>query len=416
MIDETDFIKEHLNDDVDDLLLHASRYPDIDMRSVAVQLRGRQSAMKKLPGWAAIDGLLYPEHISMEQCSSEKTASYKAEVLNRMFEADEKKGKDGFVNPTCQSVKITDLTGGFGVDAVALSRAFKDSRLVYVERNPELCQLARHNFPLLGVNHTEILNDVCESVLPVLPYQNIIFIDPARRDVHGRKTVALSDCTPDITQINNLLLEKADVVMVKLSPMLDITLAARQLKGLVEMHVVSVEGECKELLAVLRKDGVIGEGSVKMHCADICKDGKEAVCFTANEIIGSSCEYTNELSSFLYEPNASIMKANAMNALGARLGLKKLHPNSHLFTSDTLVDDFPGRRFEVVGLYGFNKQGQKALKAQVGKANITVRNFPLSVMDLRKRLKISEGGNDYVFATTLADNSRMLILCKKVFG
>lgn len=407
------FIKTHLNDDIDDLLLHASRYPDVDMRSVAVQLKGRRLATKKLPKWAGVEDLLYPEHLSLEQCSSQQTADYKASVVRRLSGSVLNPDTTRFDRPTGQYMTITDLTGGFGVDAVTLYKAFEYSRLVFVERNPDLCRLAEHNFPLLGVDNAETVCADCETMLPTLPHQHVIFIDPARRDMHGRKTVALADCTPDITKINDLLLEKADIVMVKLSPMLDITLASRQLKGLTEVHVVSVDGECKELQAVLRKEMPEGERSVTTYCVNLSKEGDEEVCFTAQEMTASSCVFADELMTYLYEPNASIMKANAMNALGARLNLEKLHPNSHLFTSRTFLNDFPGRRFEVMGVYPFNKQGQKELKAQVGKANLTVRNFPLSVAELRKRMKISEGGNDYIFATTLADNSLKLILCRK---
>jgi hypothetical protein len=282
-----------------------------------------------------------------------------------------------------------------------------------VERNPDLCRLATHNFPLLDVDCADVRCGECESLLPDLDHQDIIFIDPARRDVHGRKTVALSDCLPDIKLIQDQLVSKGDIVIVKLSPMLDMRKAMADLKCLREMHVVSVEGECKELLAVL--SSVIpehGVDGVDIYCVNIMKGVTCSEHYTLDEIAGAVCEYTSVVGRYLYEPNASIMKANAQNVLAALRGMAKLHPNSHLLTSDNKLEDFPGRRFEVTEVLTFSKKGQKALQSNFKKANITVRNFPLSVAQLRKRLKISEGGNDYLFATTLADNSLVIIVCK----
>ncbi len=408
--EELKFIIDHKTDDADDLLLHSSRYPGIDVRRVVVQLKGIRIAENKLPLWASTDGVLYPEHLPMEQCSSEQTSRYKLYVVRQLFSKDNTNPDDSgnFGKP----LKIADLTGGFGVDAVMLSRGFPNCQLTYIERNPDLCALARHNFPLFGVDSSNIICGDCENALNDLPEQDIIFIDPSRRDSYGRKTVALSDCQPDITILNSQLLAKSTMVLVKLSPMLDISSAINDLKGLSEIHVVSVEGECKEVLLLLSRYKEKSDDDISVFCINIQKGNTYMEQFSMGEVRSAVVSFTNRLSRYLYEPNASVMKSNAMNAVGKKYGIMKLHPNSHLFTSDSLIGEFPGRIFEIMGIYGFNKRDHKLL-ASLDKANITVRNFPLSVSGIRKRLKLKEGGGDYLFATTLYDNSHVLIYCRK---
>lgn len=395
----TEFIHAHADDDVNDLLLHADHYPDIDIQEAASQIRGLQTARHKLPLWARTEGIRFPVRLSMEQCSSQITAEYKATVARRLVG-----------EATTNSIHIADLTGGFGVDATLMARAFPDSRLIFIERDQSLCELATHNLPLLGVKKAEVVCGDCTELINKLPHQQLVFIDPARRDILGRKMVAIDDCQPDLLQLNDLLLEKTDHLIIKLSPMLDIHDACCKLKGVREAHVVSVDGECKELLLVLSK---VGDDNLRYHCVNIRKDRTEQFTTTESEANATTCIYTSSVDRYLYEPNASIMKAALFGPLAQRFGLKKLHPNSHLFTSDSAVGDFPGRQFEVTGCYGFSKHDIKALRQELSQANITVRNFPETPEALAKRLKIRQGGDCYIFATTTNDNRHVLIVCKK---
>ncbi len=399
-----EFVKAHREDNPRDLALQASRYPDIDMRAAVVQISGWQAARKKLPLWAETEGILFPEHLSMEQCSSQLTAEYKADVMAKGIV----KIEDLF--------SFTDLTAGFGVDATMMARQtivchpelVEGSKVTLVERNAELCEILRNNLPLLRVENAEVVCGDGTEVLKSLPHQSLIFLDPARRDSNGAKTVAISDCTPDVSKLQDLLKEKADVVMVKLSPMLDLGSVARELQGVAEIHIVSVEGECKEVLVIMRREY---EAKPKLVCVNINKDGTISSMTAAKDI--AQCTFAEHVGQYLYEPNASIMKACAFKSVSQQYGVDKLHPSSHLYTSDTLVADFPGRCFKVEAVSTFGKKELKSLMGDIKKANLTVRNFPASVAELRKRLKLSEGGDIYLFATTLADGSKAIIKGKK---
>lgn len=382
-----EFIAKHRNEDPRALALQAKRYPAVDMREAVTQIEGWQSAREKLPAWAATEGIIYPPRISMEQCSSEATALYKASIA--------------------RGESLADLTGGFGIDCSYMARGFR--RVTYIERSPLLCGIAKENFTLLGLDHIEIVNGNSEECLTTLPAQEWIFIDPARRDGEGRKVVALSDCEPDVTALEPLLLEKAQKIMVKCSPMLDITAATRQLQNIEAIHVVAVNNECKELLFIL--------GGSKRHptptiCVNIQKGNTDSFSFTDEEEANATITYSDRLGRYLYEPNAAIQKSGCTRTLSQRLHVAKLHPNSQLYTSDTLVEEFPGRIFTVDRVCGFSKSEIKEIQT-LRQANITVRNFPESVQLLRKKLKLADGGDDYIFATTLADGSKVLALCKK---
>lgn len=389
-----DFIKQHREDDPRQLALQASRHPHIDMRAAVVQISAWQTARKKLPLWAETEGIIYPEHLSMEQCSSQLTAGYKAQLAQTL---------PGLDTP----MKLADLTGGFGVDATMMARA-TGARLTLVERNPQLCDIARNNLPLLGVENAQVICADSVETLVGLQHQSLIFIDPARRDEHGGKTIAISDCTPDISAIRIPLLDKADWVMVKLSPMLDLASVTRDLKSVKEIHIVSVEGECKEVLLVMRKGW---EDKPHIVCTNITRDGHTDTLHADEQ--NSHCHYAEKIGRYLYEPNASIMKACAFRTVAATFGVEKLHPDSHLYTSDALVGNFPGRKFEVESHTSFAKKELKTFLAGMKKANLTLRNFPSTVAELRKRLKIAEGGDIYLFATTMADGTHTLIKCKK---
>lgn len=383
------FIEENARADVRSLALQAKKYPQVDMAMAVVQIAGRQIAEAKVPSWYCTEGLLYPKHLSMEQCSSEATAIYKAGLV----EGD----------------TFADLTGGFGIDCSFLSRKFKQAH--YVERQTELCDLALHNFPLLGLNigvHNEDGVEYLKQMHPV----DVLFLDPARRDGHGGKTVAISDCEPDVSALEDLLVEKAKKVMVKLSPMLDLSLALKALKYVREVHIVSVNNECKELLLILEKS--IDSSEIVIHCEQITSTGEhQHYAFTQEQERTSDCPLSAEVGAYLYEPNASILKAGAYRSLTQTYPVNKLHASSHLYTSPYYIEDFPGRRFQVEAVSGFGKKELKTLLQGLEKANLTIRNFPSSVADLRKRLKLKEGGECYLFATTLSDESKVIIKCRK---
>ena len=388
MIDKytQDFIREHAGDDVRSLALQAARYPEVDMRVAATQIEGRRLAKSKLPAWAAVEGVIYPVRLSMEQCSSEVTARYKA----------------GLVRGT----HLADLTGGFGIDCSYMSESFE--KATYIERNEELCRIASHNFSLLQ-KPVQVINANSEEALASLPHQDWIFIDPARRDKAGNKVVSLSDCEPDVCQLESLLLQKATHVMVKCSPMLDISQAIRELRSVMEVHVVSVNNECKELLLILGEEG---NEDIPIRTVNFHGDAVQEFAYSAAAESSASCHYASSMGRYLYEPNSALMKAGCYRLPAERYGLDKLHPNTHLYTSDSLVSDFPGRVFRVEGCCGFSKKELKALACK--QANLAVRNFPEHVDTLRKRLKIGDGGDVYLFATTLHDESKVLIQCAKV--
>lgn len=388
MIDKPtqDFIREHAGADVRQLALQAARFPEVDMRVAATQIEGRRLASAKLPAWAAVEGIVYPVRLSMEQCSSEVTARYKA----------------GLVGGT----HLADLTGGFGIDCSYMSESF--TATTYIERNEELCRIASHNFALLQKS-VQVIHANSEEALASLPHQDWIFIDPARRDKAGNKVVSLSDCEPDVCQLESLLLQKATHVMVKCSPMLDTSQAIRELRSVSEVHVVSVNNECKELLLILSGDSA---EDIPVHAINFHGNEAQEFSYAAQEESGASCGHTSSLGRYLYEPNSSLMKAGCYRLPAQRFGLSKLHPNTHLYTSDTLVSDFPGRVFQVERVCGFSKKELKALDCK--KANLAVRNFPERVDALQKRLKISDGGAIYLFATTLYDESKVLVVCSKV--
>lgn len=391
------FILAHRRDDVRTLALQARKYPDVDMPAAITQIAGWQATKEKVPTWAANDDILYPAHLSLEQCSSEPTARYKAEII-----AHAPGNRDTFA----------DLTGGFGIDCAFLASLFKEA--TYVERQEALCWIASHNFPALNLNHITVCHADSLQHLQAMPTADWIFIDPARRDGHGGKTVAIADCEPNVAALEELLLQKAHRVLVKLSPMLDLTLALNDLRHVQEAHIVSAGNECKELLLVLARDANLAPDDVPIHCINL--DASQAalpLIFTRRQERECPCPYTPELKAYLYEPNASLLKAGAFRSISYIYKVEKLHPNSHLYTSHRYIADFPGRKFQITGACSLNKKEVRELLGTEKQANLTVRNFPSSVADLRKRLRISEGGDVYLFATTLSDEKKVVIRCSR---
>ncbi len=439
-----DFIRQHQDEDVRQLAFLGSKYPDVDMPFALDQIRGRQMARTKLPRWANIDGIIYPPHISMEQCSSEVTAMYKAELAARLVKNNQQNARIGH---SLGKINFLDMTGGFGVDFSYIA-AQLGVQSMYVERQAHLCEAAKENFERLGLKNITVLHGDGVEILHRLekPLQ-LIFIDPARRDDAGNKVVSLQDCTPDVTLLQDEMLKKSDFVIIKLSPMLDWHRAVSELKQVREVHIVSTGNECKELLLVLsssfdkRAKFSTGADEDKTSETDDETSHLKVYCINDNQVMsydesdksvvsiesGIECGIVelkcsseeNELSQdsskplYLYEPNASLMKAGCFGAISSRYGVKMLEKNSHLFISDKPVHDFPGRAFRIKAVSSFNKKELKRQLSGVTKANIATRNFPLSVAELRKRFKLKDGGDTYIFATTLSDESHVLFICEK---
>lgn len=410
------FIRRHAEEDVRQLALKGGQHPGVDMPLALQQIAGRQTARQKLPSWAAIDALLYPPHLSMEQCSSEQTARYKAQLAARLCadfgqESWSEDPKKAHV-PHEPEPSLVDLTGGFGVDFSFMARQFE--RCIYVERQQALCEMAQHNFSLLGLQQAEVVCADGMDYLRRMSHATVIYLDPARRDRQGGKTVAISDCTPDLLILKEQLTDKSLFVMVKLSPMLDWHQAVAQLETdgvkVCEIHVLSVRNECKELLFVLSKQL---RKPLTLHCVN---DDQAFVC-SADEPSVVPPPYVSpediRPGLYLYEPHASIMKAGCFSAVSAQLGVRKIAPNSHLFISDRDLPAFPGRKFRIQALSSMNKKELRSVLRDVHQANITTRNFPLSVAELRKRLKLKDGGAVYIFATTQADGRHVLLICGK---
>ena len=420
----SEFIIQFRESDPRRLALQASRYPDVDMPFALNQIQGWQTAQRKLPSWAACDGVVYPPHLNMEQCSSEPTARYKQQVARRWVEA---------VQPDADTC-MTDLTGGFGVDFSFTSRCF--SSATYVERNASLCDVVSANLPRLGIQNATAKCAEAEDVLEQLKPQTMIFLDPARRDEHGVKTVLIADCTPDVCQLLPRLMAKSQFVMLKLSPMLDWHKAIVDLDGKVrEVHIVSVDGECKELLLVLADNGT---KNVQVFCVDIQSRPDSEGQYPRSEFVYSiatnaqeemvennsklenstSAQPTNsklktQNSKFLHEPNASVMKAGCFDEIARAFGISAISRNSHLFLSDREIDGFPGRSFAIDAVTTMNKRQLRQTLSGMKQANIAVRNFPLSVAELRKRLKLNDGGDTYIFATTTSDGDHILMITHK---
>lgn len=425
-----EFIVAHRTDDPRQLALQASRFPDVDMPYALSQIQGWQAARRKLPSFAANQDIVYPPHLSMEQCSSEATALYKAEAVRRLL--DSFKGEED-ASDKCYVASMTDLTGGFGVDFYFVSRHFR--RAQYTERNAELCKVVEHNLKVLGADNASVVCGGAVEQLRTIDPQTLIFIDPARRDAHGARTFAISDCTPDVMELLPDLRRKARFVMIKLSPMLDWHKAVSDLHPLVtDVDIVAVDGECKELLLTLdmkRGDAHNDDNTqaakhdyVVVRCADLpsssfafryTSDGGCAIDTPQPTDVASMSPLlgADHTPSYLYEPNASVMKAGCFRELELTFGARQISANSHLFTSEQLIPGFPGRRFAVDTVTSFNKRQLKEALRNVTSANITVRNFPMTVAVLRKKLKLKDGGNTYIFATTTDGGEHVLLITHK---
>ena len=384
------FISENIQSDIHQLALQSARFPLVDMPLAIRQINGKQKIKLKIPLFFNTDDILYPIQLSLEQSSSQSTAYYKSTL--------------------CEGDKMTDLTGGFGIDCCFMGVNFR--QVTYVERDAELCQLARHNFKALDCENIEVINADSVKYLSEMEKVDWVFIDPARRSECGKKVVFLTDCEPDVTSLAPILLEKANNIMIKLSPMLDIKAAVRELPNAAEIHIISLDNECKEVLLILNKSS---NNTQTIHTININKNNTNQVFeFQADDEVVATIAYTSEISNYLYEPNAAVMKSGAFKSVGSKFELTKLHNNTHLYTSTKLMVDFPGRIFEVQKVWGNTKKDLRDLSTSAPKANISTRNYPLHVDELRKKLKIKEGGNIYLFACTLNNEQKVIVECRKV--
>lgn len=394
-----DFIEQHIHENVHDLLLKTPKQKDIDLNLAVQQIEGLQKVKTKIPTFYETKDLLFPPKLALEQSSSEITAKHKSNQ--------------------CEGNVLIDLTGGFGVDAYFFS--FRFDNVIYVEKQKSLCEIARHNFQLLDKNNIVVVNDSAEDYLKKAENADWIYLDPSRRNHLAQKVVSINECEPNVVQLLELMQLKAKRIMVKLSPMIDLSVLQKELPQIKEIQIVSVENECKEVIAIIDKQQA---EKVLVRTYHYLKNGdveefsfftnEESDLKTTSEKENGNIAFLCQKGIYLYEPNASIMKSGAFKLIGKQFGLEKLQMNSHLYTSANLIPNFPGRKFKIEQVLAYNKHTLKSFPEIVKKANLTVRNFPLNVNELRKKLKLSEGGDSFVFATTLSPDNKVLIVCSKI--
>jgi 16S rRNA G966 N2-methylase RsmD len=430
-----EFIKNHLQGDVTKLVLQAKKYPEIPINFVALQIQARQKLKQKLPEWTDNENITYISALSTEQSSSEITAKFKAELVAGNL--------------------LIDLTGGMGVDIAYMSKSFE--KAIYLEQNEDLKTITEQNFEVLALNKIQCFNlnsveflrgfEEADSFLeeinfnlilnpspaekdltlsdfspsqqekenPVNPVilskKTLIYLDPARRNEQGGKVVLLQDCEPNILEIKDLLFRKADKILLKTSPMLDIDLAVNSLQNVSKVWVVAVDNEVKELLFLIEKNHT---QDPELLAVNLSSKQKETSIFSFKKSEETACEIEYHLpKKYLYEPNAALMKIGAFKSIAAKYSLKKIHSNSHLYTSDELVNDFAGRVFEIKAIESLDKK-RLLLFLPEKKANISVRNFPLTVKQIREKIGVQDGGNVYLIATTNSENQKIVLVCEKV--
>ena len=423
-----DFARQHRDEDPKTLALHAKVPEGVNLTEALQQIAGWQTARHKLPAWADCDGIIYPPHLAMEQCSSEQTARYKVGVVQRLLGKSATEGV------------MYDLTGGFGVDFSFLAPLFREA--VYVEQQEHLVEVARHNFNVLNIDNAQPLCGNAAEILHSIDHATMIYLDPARRDSNGGRTYALGDCTPDVLMMKEELLSKADIVMLKLSPMLDWRAVVQQLGNVHELHIVSVKNECKELLAVIAPllSPPQGEDYLRIYCVN---DDQQfiyhppTITRPPSPILpppgglrgwesntspyggdkrgwgSNTSPYGGDKRGALLVPNSSIMKAGCFSEIANHYGVSPLSDNSHLFISDHFIEGFPGRQFQIEAISSMNKRDLRSTFAGIQQANVAVRNFPMTAEQLRQRLHLRDGGEHYVFATTDHNGQHILFLCKK---
>ncbi|CAM1354350.1 class I SAM-dependent methyltransferase [Tenacibaculum insulae] len=380
------FIDKNLNADITKLILKGSPFKDISVQELSNQIISKKKSQTKLPTWFTTANIYYPPKISIEQTSSEKTAAYKANLVS---------GKS-----------FIDITGGFGIDTYYFSKKFE--QVIHAEINNDLSKIVTHNYNQLQVKNIKtIASDGLEFLKNTSQKFDCIYIDPSRRnDVKG-KVFLLKDCLPNVPENIDFLFTKSDTILIKNSPMLDITATINELKFVKEIYVIAVNNEVKELLFLLKKNH---KEKIEIKTVNLLKNNNQEFYFTSkNNLI-----YEFDLpQSFLYEPNTAILKSGGFNEVAHQYKTSKLHQHSHLYTSNNLVDNFHGRTFKIDAVYPYNKKKLKK-ELSVNKANITTRNFPKSVAEIRKETKLKDGGSVYLFFTTNCHNELIVISCSKL--
>lgn len=379
------FIQNNLKTDINKLIFKGSPFENITIQELANQILAKQKSEKKLPQWFTTENIYYPEKLSIEQTSSEITAEYKSNLIS--------------------GDTIIDLTGGFGVDCLAFSKIFKN--VIHCEINEQLSKIVKYNYEKLGVNN---IKTIAKNGIDFLKQFNekldCIYIDPSRRhDVKG-KVFLLKDCLPNVPENLDFLFTKANTILIKNSPILDITSTINDLKFIKEIHIISVKNEVKELLFILKKNY---KESIQVKTHNLLKNNNQKFNFTYknnNESIYSIPQ------NYLYEPNAAILKSGGFNEVSYQLKINKLQQHSHLYTSEKLIANFPGRIFKINNIHSYNKKKiKKTLK--LDKANISIRNFPKTVAQIRTETKIKDGGETYLFFTKNINNELIIIECSK---
>ena len=387
-----DFIQEHMNDDTAELLLAARKYLGIDVPFAVEQIEARKRLKGKLPEWYGNADLIMGGRVPAEQCSSEQTARYKRSII--------------------EGQSLCDMTGGMGVDFWYMSEGME--RAIYTERSEWLCEVAKHNFQMLQTLRPEYVIRCGDGRKLPIPSVDVIYLDPARRAGDGSRVYAMEDCEPNIVEWQDELLQHAKTVLVKLSPMVDLTDVLRKLKGVTEVHVVAVKNECKEVL--VKQAYALGDfphaECVTMHCVD----------FVWEKVIHYTTKFPDEMDvlvsaggvkHYLYEPDVTLMKAQAFGSLCHRFNVRQLEIGTHLMTSDEFIPDFPGRIFEVEEKIPFSSKVLKGLKKAISQANMATRNFVLTADELRKKTGIKDGGEVYLFGAKVKDVGQMLLKCRK---
>lgn len=378
------FIDQNIGSDLTKLALRKNPFPDGDWIEIIGQIAAKTKAKDKLPTWFATPNIVYPSKISVEQTSSERTALYKSQLVS--------------------GESLIDLTGGFGVDDFYFAKQLKT--VVHCEINTDLSAIVKHNFSQLEVNNVEFFSGDSSAILKDLNREfDWIYIDPSRRNEAKGKVFMLADCLPNVPELLDFYFGFSKNILIKTAPILDISAGLRELKHVREIYIVAVENEVKELLWMIGKDY---KGTVAIKTANLTKERMDVFDFV---LLNPTDAAFSLPKKYLYEPNSAIMKSGGFDALGTHFGLFKLHQHSHLYTSDEIID-FPGRIFEIVRNIGYNKTDMKTLENQ--KANITTRNFPDAVETIRKKWKIKDGGNDYCFFTTDANNDKIVLICAKI--
>ena len=379
------FITENLNADATKLILKGSPFEEVSVQELANQILAKKKSQYKLPTWFIAENIYYPAKVSIEQTSSEITAKYKAELIS--------------------GENIVDITGGFGVDTFYFSQQFK--KIIHCEINPELSKIVAHNFKQLEVkNSTTFSGDGIEFLKNTSQKFDCIYIDPSRRDTQKEKVFLLKDCLPNVPENLNFLFTKSTQILLKNSPILDIKNTINELKFVKEIHSIAVNNEVKELLFLLEKDY---ESDIKIYTINYLKKGIQQFNFTHNNQLKAT--YSEPLA-YLYEPNVAVLKSGAFQEISAVLKVDKLHQHSHLYTSKDLID-FPGRSFQIEHILSYDKKKIKKLLTN-NKGNVTTRNFPKNVAQIRKELNIKDGGTDYLFFTTDVHQKKIVLFCKKV--